>query len=131
MTKRELRLARRAAEVETRPQEAGAAGPPPAPRRCPPASRRARRARRGRRLPRSRRRAAAAAPRTRAEPAANGRDNLLTSRSSSRTKQHEFPDRADDWVCIFFLREHGAEADGSVPSTFDGLIQDTFAELVS
>ena len=74
---------------------------------------------------------AAAAPAPAAEPAANGRYNLLTLEKLVEEKQHEFPERADDWASyLFFLREH-AGADGTVPASFDWLIQDTFAELVS
>ena len=39
----------------------------------------------------------------------------------------DFPDKRDEWVSyLYFLREY-AEPDGTVPSSFDGLIQDTFA----
>jgi hypothetical protein len=125
VTKRELRVARRAAEVETRAKKLGrrAVEPPPTPVKLetvepepvrveppPPAPVEA-----------------APAP----APAANGRYNLLTLEKLVEERQHEFPDRADDWTSyLFFLREHAA-ADGTVPATFDWLIQDTFAELVS
>ncbi len=43
----------------------------------------------------------------------------------------EFPERVDEWSSyLYFLREY-AEPDGSVPASFDGLIQNTFAELVA
>ena len=43
----------------------------------------------------------------------------------------EFPDRRDEWSSyLFFLREY-AEPDGSVPASFDWLIQETFSELVA
>ncbi len=43
----------------------------------------------------------------------------------------EFPDKRDEWISyLYFLREY-AEPDGTIPSSFDWLIQDTFAELVA
>ena len=51
-------------------------------------------------------------------------EHLVASRSA------EFPDRADEWPSyLFFLREH-ADVDGSLPSSFDYLIEDVFAELI-
>jgi hypothetical protein len=66
-----------------------------------------------------------------AGPAGDGRYNLLQLEKLVEEKQGEFPDRAADWTSyLFFLREYAA-SDGTVPATFDWLIQDTFAELVS
>jgi hypothetical protein len=43
----------------------------------------------------------------------------------------EFPDRRDEWTSyLYFLREY-AEPDGTVPSSFDWLIEETFSELVA
>jgi hypothetical protein len=125
VTKRELRVARRAAEVETRAKKLGrrAVEPPPAPVKLEPVEPEPVRVEPPPPAPVE----AAPAP----APAANGRYNLLTLEKLVEERQHEFPDRADDWTSyLFFLREHAA-ADGTVPATFDWLIQDTFAELVS
>ena len=41
-----------------------------------------------------------------------------------------FPTGGDEWTSyLFFLREY-AESDGTVPASFDWLIEDEFAELV-
>jgi hypothetical protein len=125
VTKRELRVARRAAEVETRAKKLGrrAVEPPPTPVKLEPVEPEPVRVEPPPPAPVE----AAPAP----APAANGRYNLLTLEKLVEERQHEFPDRADDWTSyLFFLREHAA-ADGTVPATFDWLIQDTFAELVS
>jgi len=123
VTKRELTVARRAAEVETlaKELERRAAEPPPAPVEPEPE-------------PAPVETPAAAPPPPpppAAEPAADGRYNLVALEKLVEAKQHEFPDRAADWVSyLYFLREYAA-ADGTVPASFDWLIQDTFAELVS
>ncbi len=113
VTQRELKVARRAAELETRARKPEPpAEPPPAPVEAPVA-------------------APVAATAPTAAPAADGRYNLQALEKLVEEKQHEFPERADDWTShLFFLREYAA-ADGTVPATFDWLIQDTFAELVS
>lgn len=42
----------------------------------------------------------------------------------------EHPDRRDEWESyLFFLRDHAA-ADGSLPPGFDGLVEETFAEIL-
>ncbi len=118
VTKRELKVARRAAELEARarrPKPEPPAEPPPAPVETPVEA------------PVAAAPAAAPVP----EPAGDGRYNLLTLEKLVEAKQDEFPDRADDWTSyLYFLREYAA-ADGTVPATFDWLIQDTFADLVS
>jgi hypothetical protein len=106
VTKRELDLTRRAAELAAREREAARPGPPePEPEREP-------------------------GP-TPAPPAAPGeRYNLLELERLVEARAAEFPHRAQEWSSyLFFLREHAA-ADGSVPASFDGLIADAFAELV-
>ncbi|MEP6813619.1 MAG: hypothetical protein ABI990_11565 [Actinomycetota bacterium] len=119
VTKRELKLARRAAELEARarklaerpkpePPKREPVAPPPPPPVVPPPP---------------------AAPV--ATPAGDGHYNLLQLEKLVEEKQGEFPERADDWTSyLYFLREYAA-SDGTVPATFDWLIQDTFAELVS
>ena len=126
VTKRELKLARRAAEVETRAKklERRAAEPPPVPVEPDARSRSSRRPQPEPR--RSRRRRPRLPPRPAERPL-----QPVTLEKLVEEKRHEFPDRADDWTSyLYFLREHAA-ADGTVPATFDWLIQDTFAELVS
>jgi hypothetical protein len=42
----------------------------------------------------------------------------------------KFPERAEEWrYYVVFLREH-AESDGTLPASFDFLIEETFAELL-
>ena len=61
---------------------------------------------------------------------ARGAWNLLVLERLVNDRGGEFPDKRDEWVSyLYFLREY-AEPDGTVPSSFDWLIQDTFAELV-
>jgi hypothetical protein len=112
VTRREVDLARRAAELGGREREAAKPKPPPeatpAPERAPEAP-----------------------PAPAAVPSAPGeRYNLLALERLVEARSAEFPDKAEEWSrYLFFLREHAA-ADGSVPASFDGLIGDTFAELV-
>ena len=61
---------------------------------------------------------------------ATGAWNLLVLERLVNERGVEFPERRDEWVSyLYFLREY-AEPDGTVPSSFDWLIQDTFSELV-
>ena len=125
VTRRELKVARRAAELEAEARS----GPPG--RRDPSPSRSRSRSRSREPEPASAVEATAAAEPRPAGPAPGGRYNLLTLEKLVEEKQDAFPDRADDWTSyLFFLREY-ASSDGTVPATFDWLIQDTFAELVS
>ena len=80
--------------------------------------------------------ALAAAPRSSAPPEASGGEeatglwNLLVLERLVNDRGDEFPDRRDEWASyLYFLREYAAP-DGTVPSSFDGLIQETFSELV-
>ena len=111
VTKRELELARRAAELAVREAEPA---PEPEPEPGPPAER---------------------------EPARTGVDkhgagkdgayNLLRLERLVDDRRGEFPDRAEEWSSyLYFLREYAAP-DGSVPASFDTLIEATFAELVA
>jgi uncharacterized protein involved in exopolysaccharide biosynthesis len=62
--------------------------------------------------------------------AEDGRYNLVALEHLVEKRQRDFPHKADEWSSyLYFLREY-ADADGSVPATFDWLIQETFAELV-
>ena len=57
--------------------------------------------------------------------------NLMVLERLVNDRGEEFPDRRDEWTSyLYFLREY-AEPDGTVPSSFDWLIQDTFSELVA
>jgi len=78
----------------------------------------------------------AAAPRSSTPPEASGGEeatglwNLLVLERLVNDRGDEFPDRRDEWASyLYFLREYAAP-DGTVPSSFDGLIQETFSELV-
>ena len=45
-------------------------------------------------------------------------------------RQDESPERAAEWTAyVFFLRDHAA-IDGALPSSFDSLVEDVFADLV-
>jgi hypothetical protein len=47
-----------------------------------------------------------------------------------RERRAEFPERAEEWSdYLFFLREH-AGSDGHLPSTFSGLLQDVFGDVL-
>ncbi len=62
--------------------------------------------------------------------AEDGRYNLVALEHLVEKRRRDFPHKADEWSSyLYFLREY-ADADGSVPATFDWLIQETFAELV-
>ncbi len=141
LTQRELGLARRAAEVAQREQAAAqrertatgqaealarradgleaqaeeavrAARAAPEPEPAPPAP------------------APAPAAASAGEAGATGRWNLTALERLVNDRGEEFPERRDEWVSyLYFLREYAA-LDGTVPSSFDWLIQETFAELV-
>ncbi len=62
--------------------------------------------------------------------AARGHWNLTVLERLVEERGGEFPERIDEWASyLFFLRDY-AEPDGSVPASFDWLIEDEFAELV-
>jgi len=62
---------------------------------------------------------------------ADGRWNLFALERLVEARGEQFPDRRDEWSSyLFFLREY-AEPDGTVPASFDWLIEDTFSELVA
>ena len=61
---------------------------------------------------------------------ARGHWNLIELQRLVEERGGDFPDRIDEWSSyLFFLRDY-AEPDGSVPASFDWLIEDEFAELV-
>jgi capsular polysaccharide biosynthesis protein len=61
---------------------------------------------------------------------ARGHWNLTDLERLVDERGREFPERIDEWASyLFFLRDY-AEPDGSVPASFDWLIEDEFAELV-
>jgi capsular polysaccharide biosynthesis protein len=61
----------------------------------------------------------------------DGRFNLVALERLVEERRGDFPDRAEEWLSyLYFLRDYAAP-DGSVPASFDGLIQDTFSELVA
>jgi hypothetical protein len=75
--------------------------------------------------------AAAPEPQPAATDGSRGRWNLTLLERLVEERGREFPDRLDEWSSyLYFLREY-AEADGTVPASFDWLIQDTFSELVA
>src|SRR5438445_262549 len=77
---------------------------------------------------------AAAPPPGPASPAVDqtsGRWNLLVLERLINERGEEFPEHREEWSSyLYFLREY-AEPDGSVSASFDGLIQDTFSDLVA
>ena len=64
-------------------------------------------------------------------PAADGRWNLFSLQRLVDERGGEHPERIEEWSSyLYFLREY-AEPDGSVPGSFDWLIEDTFADLMA
>ena len=56
--------------------------------------------------------------------------NLTSLERLVEERAGDFPDRIHEWSSyLYFLREY-ADADGSVPASFDILIEDTFAEIL-
>ena len=75
--------------------------------------------------------AAAAGPPAPPAPAGGGRWNLFALQRLVDERGGEYPDRFEEWASyLYFLREY-AEPDGTVPASFDWLIEETFTELVS
>jgi len=130
---RELTLARRAAELGVRERELEAAQAQLARREQELAARAEELEQRAAELEEQ----AAAAPPPPAPVVAlageggDGRFNLVALERLVEERRGEFPDRAEEWLSyLYFLRDYAA-ADGAVPASFDGLIQDTFSELVA
>jgi hypothetical protein len=59
-----------------------------------------------------------------------GHWNLLVLERLVNDRGEDFPDKREEWVSYLYLLREYAEPDGTVPASFDWLIQDTFAELV-
>jgi|SRR5579884_715192 len=124
---RELALARRAAELSTRERELEA--------RVAELEERARELdERAEELAEQTRKAAEAPPRpviALAGDPGDGHFNLETLERLVEERGRDFPHRVEEWSSyLYFLRDYAAP-DGSVPASFDGLIQETFAELVA
>jgi capsular polysaccharide biosynthesis protein len=121
-TKREAELARRAAEVALRERDA-AAEQEQAAAAAAAATEEAKAAE-----------AAEAAIPPVPPPAQNGLHgsyNLVTLERLVDERGGAFPERLEEWSSyLYFLREY-ASADGAVPASFDGLIHDTFEELLA
>ena len=65
-----------------------------------------------------------------AENGLHGSYNLVTLERLVDERGSAFPGRLEEWSSyLYFLREYAA-ADGSVPASFNGLIHDTFDELL-
>ncbi len=61
----------------------------------------------------------------------DGRWNLFSLQRLVDERGGEYPERIEEWSSyLYFLREY-AKPDGSVPASFDWLIEDTFADLVA
>jgi hypothetical protein len=74
---------------------------------------------------------AAPPPRLRPEPVAEMRWNVFELESLAREVAGPNPDRDEEWrYVLLYLREY-ADADGTLPSSFDGFIRDSFRELVA
>jgi hypothetical protein len=63
-------------------------------------------------------------------PAASGTRNLAELRRLVEERGAEFPDRVELWRSYLFLLEEHAGADGSLPSSFDALVEDEFREIL-
>jgi hypothetical protein len=59
-----------------------------------------------------------------------GRWNVHQLESLVNERGREFPDRAEEWTSYLYSLRAYASADGSLPSSFDALIAETFGELV-
>ena len=66
-----------------------------------------------------------------AENGVHGSYNLVTLERLVDERGSAFPERLEEWSSyLYFLREYAA-SDGAVPASFDGLIHDTFEELLA
>jgi len=112
--KREAELARRAAEVALRERESAAEQEEAAAAAAAEA-------------------AAVTAPPPPASPggATRGRYNLVGLEQLVGERGGAFPERLEEWSSyLYFLREYAA-SDGSLPSSFDPLVGDTFGEILA
>src|SRR5919201_3058686 len=63
-------------------------------------------------------------------PAASGTRNLAELRRLVEESGAEFPDRVELWRSYLIHLEEHAGADGSLPSSFDALVEDEFREIL-
>jgi hypothetical protein len=135
LTRRELELARRAAATGLRERELEArAAEPESAAEPEPVPKPARQVDDVRPAPVAEEPPRPAVPPVEAAVAGNGgvgRWNLVSLELLVERRAAEFPDRREEWSSyLYFLREYAA-ADGSIPASFDWLIEDTFGELVT
>jgi hypothetical protein len=135
LTRRELELARRAAATGLRERELEArAAEPESAAEPEPVPKPARQVDDVRPAPVAEEPPRPAVPPVEAAVAGNGgvgRWNLVSLELLVERRAAEFPDRRQEWSSyLYFLREYAA-ADGSIPASFDWLIEDTFGELVT
>jgi len=63
-------------------------------------------------------------------PDGPGRWNVLALDRLVEQRGHEFPDRIEEWTSYLYSLRAYASPDGTLPPSFDGLVQETFRELV-
>ena len=66
----------------------------------------------------------------RPEPPAGSGWSLDTLTRLVEERAEDFPDRADEWRYTLFYLRNEAEIDGTLPSRFDGLVDECFGELL-
>lgn len=122
---RELDVARRAAEIAVRDREPEPQPAPPPPRvqaDLPP-------------MPTfvpvpEPQPAPAPAPEAPPAPDSPGRWNVLALDRLVEQRGHDFPDRVEEWTSYLYSLRAYASADGTLPASFDGLIEETFGDLI-
>jgi capsular polysaccharide biosynthesis protein len=131
---RELALARRAAELSARERELDSRAAELESRSAELEERERGLDERAERLAEEARQVAEAPPRpvvALAGDPGDGHFNLVTLERLVEERGRDFPHRVEEWSSyLYFLRDYAAP-DGSVPASFDGLIQETFADLVA
>jgi hypothetical protein len=63
-------------------------------------------------------------------PDAPGRWNVLALDRLVEQRGHEFPDRVAEWTSYLYSLRAYAAPDGSLPTSFDTLIEETFGDLI-
>ena len=63
-------------------------------------------------------------------PDAPGHWNVLALDRLVEQRGHEFPDRIAEWTSYLYSLRAYAAPDGSLPTSFDTLIEETFGDLV-
>jgi hypothetical protein len=61
---------------------------------------------------------------------APGRWNVLALDRLVEQRGHEFPDRVEEWTSYLYSLRAYAGPDGSLPASFDTLIEETFGDLI-